>query len=87
MRTLEIGVGFVLGVAAAVIVERHDEVAGMLADRRAVGTIFVNIVAVMEHKGEVLGSEVAVSGVIAGLVILAAGHREAQVARGRADRG
>ena len=79
---LQVGVGFVLGIAPTIIVERRDQRARMLAGRRRrVRAIFINVVAVVEDELQLLVRHVAVSGVISGLVVLAAGDPEAQLLR------
>ena len=78
MRSLQIGIALVLGVAAAIVVERRDERAGVLTDSGAVRAVFVDIVPVVEDERQLLVGEVAIGGVIACLVILAARDPEAE---------
>jgi hypothetical protein len=79
VRTLQVGVALVLGVAAAIVVERRDERAGVLTDGGAVRAVFVDIVAIVEDERQLLVSEVAIGGVLACLEILAARDPEAEL--------
>ena len=88
VRPLQVGIGLVDGVALPVVGEVEGVLAQALArcgDQvaaparvRRVAAIFVDVVAVMIDEGELLAREVAVGGVIAVLVILAAGDAELQ---------
>ena len=85
---LEGGVGFVEGVAGAVIVELDDLGAVVAAHAVGGGRAFINVVAEMDDEIEVLAGEVVVGGEEAGFVVLAGGEGEAEargegVGRGR----
>ena len=96
VRGHQIGVHLVLRIAAPIggqvdhlVTEvlahgRHRQARGI--GRKALAPALVDVVAVAEHEIELLLGHAAIGGVIAGLVMLAAAHREAQLVEPRAGR-
>ena len=91
---LQVGVHLVLGVAAAVIVQRVDLAAEVLADvldravravRGAVAAAFVDVVAVAEDEVWIVLGQATIGRVVAALVVLAAGDGEADAVQGGAQ--
>jgi hypothetical protein len=75
------GSAFVDGVAGAVVVEREDLLRAVRAHRAFAVALLVDVVAEVHDEIEVLARHVFVGGVVAHLVFLAGGEREAQALR------
>ena len=94
MRGLEIGIGFVLGIAPPIVVDTEDfagEVAtvdqGSGRRRRGRRTaILVDVVAIAEYEIRLGGGKMPVGGVEARLVVLAASDGEGGARRWRSGR-
>ncbi len=87
MRVLQQRVAFVERVAIAVVVERHDLGAVVLAHRASADPAFIDVVAQVHHQVQVLFGHMLVGGVEAGFVVLAGGESETQsVHHGRGRR-
>jgi hypothetical protein len=83
---LEVGIGLVLRVAVAVVLERDDLRTGVRAhvaarDRVFVRAVLVDVVAEVDDEVEILARHVPVGRVVAVLVLLAGGEREVQRVR------
>ena len=78
---LEVRVGFVLGVAVAIVVERGELGADVLANAALAGRAFIDVVAEVDDQVEVLLGHVLVGGEEAGFVVLAGGEGEAESRR------
>ena len=72
-------VGLVLGVAVAIVVERVELGADVLADVAVAAGAFIDVVAEVDDEVEVVLGHVVVGGEQAAFVVLAGGEGEAEI--------